>query len=330
MTALAPMRDITTRAFCDLFLHYGEPDLYVTEFLRVHLSSSIDSNIVAMLTDRRSARPVFVQLLGREPSEFIRIAKLISRYHVHGIDLNFGCPVPKIHRKGVGGALLEEPQTIDKILSELEQSLKLSVSVKIRIGFKNDSIFEKIIDVLAQHNLDHVTIHARTVHDLYREAVNYSYVELAKKMLRCKVFANGDINSSQQACNVAEQTHCDGVMIGRAAVRNPFIFRQISELRMTGRCFMPKLRDLYPYVLRLIDITEKTTSDEKKQVCYMKKYLNFIGQCVDCEGKFLYAARRATNRAELIAAIDFHINERGDEIFHGIPHKNIVARPNCE
>lgn len=330
VTALAPMRDISTRAFCDLFLNYGEPDLYVTEFLRVHPASGIDRNIEEMLINRPSTRPIFVQLLGREPVEFIRVAKLLSRYEIQGIDLNFGCPMPKIHRKGVGGALLEEPWTIDKILSEIAQSLELPLSVKIRVGLENDSKFEQIIAVLAQHSLSHVTVHARTVCGLYREKVNFEYVKRAKAMLECKVFANGNINSAQQACDVVGQTCCDGVMIGRAAVRNPFIFRQIRELQATGTCFVPKFRDAYSYVLQLMDITEQSAPNEKKHVSYLKKYLNFIGQCVDREGKFLHCARRAASKAELIAAIDSHIGQYDGEDFHDTPYENVVARPNCE
>ncbi|MDR1255958.1 MAG: tRNA-dihydrouridine synthase family protein [Puniceicoccales bacterium] len=329
-SALAPMRDVTTRAFCDMLFYCGEPDLYVTEFLRVHPNSSIDRTIEEMLTGRLSKRPIFVQLLGREPAEFARVAKLLSRYDIQGIDLNFGCPMARIHRKGVGGALLEEPEAIDRILTEMEQSLALPLSAKIRIGLKGSLKFEQIIGVLAKHNLSHITVHARTAHGLYRERVNFEYVKRAKAMLPCRVFANGDINSAWQACEVAKQTHCDGVMIGRAAVRNPFIFRQIRELQETGTCFVPKFRDAYLYVLQLMDGAEKNAPNEKKQVAFLKKYLNFIGQCVDRNGEFLHCARRARNRAELIAAIDSHIKGRENEDFYGIPYENIIARPNCE
>ncbi|MDR2720863.1 MAG: tRNA-dihydrouridine synthase family protein [Puniceicoccales bacterium] len=330
ITALAPMRNVTTRAFCDLFLHCGEPDLYVTEFLRVHVSSTIERNIEEILVNRKSTCPIFVQLLGREPVELIRVVELLSRYDIQGIDFNFGCPMPKIHRKGVGGALLEKPWVMDKILSEVKKNIQLPLSVKIRTGFEDDDMFEQIINTLMRHDLSHVTVHARTVRALYRERVDFDCVKAAKAMLKCKVFANGDINSAQQACDVVKQTHCDGVMIGRAAIRNPFIFRQIRELRAGMMCFIPKFRDIHVHILRLVDAVEKTFSNEKKQVGHLKKYFNFIGQCVDRQGEFLRHIRHATSKNEMFAAINSFIGQRADEDFHGIPYENTVARPNCE
>ncbi|MDR2436424.1 MAG: tRNA-dihydrouridine synthase family protein [Puniceicoccales bacterium] len=329
-TALAPMRNVTTRAFCDLFLHCGEPDLYVTEFLRAHATSTIERNIEEILVNRRSTRPIFVQLLGREPAELIRVAGLLSSYNIRGIDLNFGCPMAKIYRKDVGGALLKKPWVMDEILSEMEKNVRIPLSVKIRTGFGDDATFEQIIGILAQHNLAHVTVHARTVCALYREKVNFERVKFAKSVLKCKVFANGDINSAQQACDVAKWTHCDGVMIGRAAIRNPFIFRQIRELQANLPCFVPKFRDIHAYILRLVDAVEKTGSNGKKQVNSLKKYFNFIGQCVDSHGEFLHRIRRSTSKSEMFATIDSCIGRNADEDFCGIPRGNIIARPNCE
>jgi tRNA-dihydrouridine synthase len=329
-TALAPMRNVTTRAFCDLFLHCGEPDLYVTEFLRVHATSTIERNIEEILVNRKSRQPIFVQLLGREPIELVRVAELLSGYDIQGIDLNFGCPIPKIHRKDVGGALLKKPWVMDEILSEMEKNIRIPMSVKIRTGFGDDAMFEQIIDVLAQHNLSHITVHARTVCALYRERVDFERVKFAKAVLKCKVFANGDINSAQQACDIARRTHCNGVMIGRAAIRNPFIFRQIRELQANMPCFVPKFRDIHTHILRLADAAEKAGFDEKKQVNSLKKYFNFIGQCVDPRGEFLHRIRHATGKSEMFAAIDSCIGRNADENFYGIPHENIIARPNCE
>jgi tRNA-dihydrouridine synthase len=234
-------------------------------------------------------------------------------YAVAGIDLNFGCPMAKICKKGVGGGLLDEPETMDAILAEMSQEIEFPLSVKIRIGVEDASKFEQIIGVLAKYNLNFVTVHARTVRGLYSEKVNFDYVKLAKDALKCKVIANGDINSAEQALAVVELTHCSGVMIGRAAVRNPFIFRQISELRTAGSCFTPTFNDLYFYILRLVDIAEKRTSSEQKQVGGLKKYLNFIGQCVDKNGEFLHHIRHATGKREIMEAADLCLKRHGGE-----------------
>jgi nifR3 family TIM-barrel protein len=327
VAALAPMRDVTTRAFCDLLLRYGEPDFYVTEFLSVHNASEINRSTVEMLENRSSERPIFVQLLGREPAAFARVARLLPQYGVAGIDVNFGCPAPKVHRKGAGGGLLNEPEAMGAILSEIRCSTILPVSAKIRIGVEDDSKFDQIIAVLAQHDLAHVAVHARTVRDLYREGVNYDYARRAKEALGCSVLANGDINSAQQAHAVVEQTGCDGVMIGRAALRNPFIFSQIRSCQSE---VLPKFSDIYLYIMQLVAIIGRRTTDERKQVGNLKKYLNFIGQCVDMDGEFLRHAQRATGREALVRVIDTHINQRRDEHWHGVPYCGVKARQNCE
>jgi tRNA-dihydrouridine synthase len=300
-----------------MFLHYGEPDLYVSEFLRVHATSTIDRSTMEILTKRSSVHPIFIQLLGREPADISRIAGELTSYDIAGININFGCPMAKICRKGVGGSLLNDPERMDRILTEVEREVTAPLSVKIRTGFDSALNFGHIIGVLAGHKLSFVAVHARTVRALYWEAVDYDQVRLAKNMLGCRVFANGDINSAQRALDVAKLTHCDGVMIGRAAVRNPFIFRQIRELQAGEPCFVPKFSDLHAYVLQLIDAVGKRTSDERGQVGALKKYLSFVGQGVDERGEFLRQMRHATDKLGLISAIDLHIGGRGDECLRG-------------
>lgn len=330
ITALAPMRDIINRQFCDLFTQYGEPNFYVTEFLRVHSTSNIDKNIEDLIKNRISERPLIVQLLGREPKNFIRIAKILEQYNIAGINLNFGCPMPKIHKKGTGGILLNEPGIIESIIASLKEDTSLSLSVKMRIGFSDNSTFDQILSILSRYELANVTIHARTVRGLYRESVNYDYVKQAREKLSCQILANGDINTAEQAFEIIKFTGCDGVMIGRAAIRNPFIFKQIKNLIKGENLLEIKLYDIYSYITKLIKIAEELSKDETKQVCLMKKYLNFIGQCIDENGEFLHDARRASTKQELCLIVEKYIKSRANEKFHETPYKNILARPNCE
>lgn len=321
------MRDVTNRRFCDLFMEYGEPNFYVSEFLRVHDTSGIEKNIEDFLLNRKSTHPLFIQLLGREPSAFVRIAKQLSQFNIAGIDLNFGCPMPKICKKGTGGMLLDEPLMIEKIIAELKDNISLPISAKIRIGVLDDSNFDQILQTLSKFELFGVTVHARTVHGLYRERVSYEHVKRAKQALNCPVFANGDICSAQQALDVAELTGCDGVMIGRAAIRNPYIFSQIQQKKSAPNA---TFNDIKNYIERLLNITAELSHDEHSQVCLMKKYLNFIGQSVDANGEFLHHMRRAMSKNELLNVIDKYVTSMGQAIFPDEPYPGIVARPNRE
>ncbi len=329
-TVLAPMRDITNRLFCDLFLEYGEPDFYVSEFLRVHHTSEIDKNIEDFLTKRQCKNPLFIQLLGREPTEFVRVAKSLEQYNPAGIDLNFGCPMPKIYKKGTGGALLNEPYIIEKIIVTLKENITLPISAKIRIGFFDDSTFDQILQILDKYQLFAVTIHARTVCGLYREPIDYEYIKRAKQVLHCLVFANGDILSAQQAINISQSTNCDGVMLGRTAIRNPYIFTQIRSIIDQHSEYDIKYKDIEHHIMNLLHITEQLSPNEKIQICLMKKYLNFIGQCIDEHGEFLYHVRRITSKQELLAVVSKYLTSKWQKILPNEPYPHLVARPNCE
>jgi tRNA-dihydrouridine synthase len=116
-------------------------------------------------------------------------------------------------------------------------------------------------------------------------------------------------------------------MIGRAALRNPFIFNQIRGHRPE---IFPKFRDMHLYIMRFVAMVERRIADERKQVGSAKKSLTFIGQCVDREGEFLRNAQRATGKGEFMRIIDAHIGLRGDEYWHGVPCCGVRARQNCE
>lgn len=330
LTALAPMRDITNRQFCNIFTEYGEPDFYISEFLRVHSTSKIDNNIYDIINNRKSKHPLFIQLLGREPKAFVNVAKSLQQYNISGIDLNFGCPMPKIYKKGSGGALLNEPYTIEKIISSLKENITLPISSKIRVGFSDDSNYNVILKILDKYELANVTIHARTVKGLYREPINYNYIKQAKQILHCSVLANGNIDTAKQAYKIFLDTKCDGVMIGRAAIRNPYIFHQINSLIENKQYPLIKLKDIEQYIYKLMNIVECSIPNEKQQICSIKKYLNFIGQCIDDHGEFLYHMRRSNTKSEMLKTINLFIHSKNQEMFHENPYFNVLARPNCE
>lgn len=324
------MRDITNREFCELFIGCGEPDLYISEFLRVHPTSGVDKNIEDLLSKRTSSNPLFIQLLGHDPQSFVRIANQLKYMGADGIDLNFGCPMPKIYKKWVGGMLLNDPSTIERIVAFLKERIALPISAKIRIGFADDSNFEQILRILDRYDLFSVTIHARTVRGLYREPVKHEYIKRAKQVLRCPVFANGEIHSANQAVNVLESTRCDGVMIGRAAIRNPYIFSQIHSLLNQKSPKILTFYDIGHYINQLLEISAKLSHTEHSQIGLMKKYLNFVGQSVDENGEFLYHMRRTSTKNELMQVIDRYIFKRGTDIFPDEPYPHLMARPNHE
>lgn len=339
LTALAPMQDVTDLAFMGLVADYGAPDYYVTEFFRVHGQSRPEAHIVRSIDENRTGRPVFAQLIGEEIVHLERTVDLLLKHPVAGIDLNLGCPAPKVYKKNVGGGLLRDPEHVDAILAALRARVPGLFTVKMRIGFEDTRNFERILGSVARHRVDLLVVHGRTVKEMYRSAVHYDEIARAVRAVPCPVIANGNVTSARAAARILAETGAAGVMCGRHAIRNPWLFRQIREQLSGAPVYAPTLRDVHGYIHALYRATapgflEKPLGDapavERAHVARMKKFLNFVGQSVDPEGRFLHDMRRAMTEAELFAVCDRHLLARGEAPFADEPYPGVVARPNCE
>ena len=292
------MQDVTDLPFWRLMAAYGGADLYYTEYFRVHGDSSLDKPILESITKNPTGRPVIAQMIGNDIPSLVRIAKLLQQYPVAAVDLNLGCPAPIVYRKCAGGGLLRDPQRVDSILGALREAVKIKFTVKTRIGFQDSAVFDELLRIFAKHDLDLVTVHGRTVAEAYRSAVHYDFIARAVAQLPCPVLANGNIYSAQKAQDVLESTGARGLMIGRGAIRNPWIFEQIRQHRRGVPVTLPSGRDVLAYVHFLYESVTTPDFREAAQVQKMKKYLNFLGLGVESSGRFLHEIRRVNTRAD--------------------------------
>jgi tRNA-dihydrouridine synthase len=331
LTALAPMQDVTDLAFMRVISHYGAPDYFFTEFFRVHAQSHPEKHILRSIDENSTRRPVFAQLIGEDVTHLVRTATELLRHPVAGIDLNLGCPAPKVYKKNVGGGLLREPARIDAILGALRAAVPGLFTVKMRIGFDDTVNFERILDLINYHRVDLLSVHGRTVKEMYRSEVHYDAIACAVARVRCPVLANGNVTSAARAAGVLGETRAAGVMIGRHAIRNPWIFRQCREQFTPGSAvFRPTLADVREYVGRLYRETQFPGLPERMHVNKMKKYLNFVGQGVDSAGAFLHDMRRTESEAALFGVCDRHLLAEPGREFAPEPYPGVIARPNCE
>jgi tRNA-dihydrouridine synthase len=289
--ALAPMQDITTLQFMRVISRYGGPDVYWTEYFRVHGESRPEKWILDSITQNPTGQPVVAQMIGNDVPALVRTAKLLQQHPVAAIDLNLGCPAPVVYRKCAGGGLLREPAKIDAILEALRQVVTIPFTVKTRIGFESASEFDVLLPVFARHQLDLLTVHARTVTQMYRPGVRYDLIAQAARELKCPVLANGNVFSATQARRLLAETGVRGLMIGRGAIRNPWLFDQIrAELRgQPSR--LPTGREVLAYIHELWQHEITPGVREQAQVQRMKKFANFIGEGVG--EQFLFEIRRA-------------------------------------
>ena len=333
-SALAPMQDVTTRPFMRLLGRYGPPDLLFTEYFRVHAHSTLEAHIVDSILEHNTGRPVFAQLIGESLDDLRRTVANIQKHSlpVAGIDLNMGCPAPKVYKKNVGGGLLREPAKVDSVLGCLRQAIEGRFTVKMRIGFEDDRHFETILDLLEKHQVDLLSLHARTVKEAYRSEVHYPYIRRAAERLPCPVLANGNITSVAKGIRVLDQTNCHGLMIGRSCIRNPWIFRQLREHFSGREIFRPTLAHVRQYVEDLYQATTLPDRTGRYHINHLKKFLNFVGLGVDADGRFLHEMRRTQSKEELDQICDRHLidNGRAETPFPDEPIKGLVSRPNCE
>ncbi len=296
LLALAPMQDVTTLEFMRVIDRYGGPEVYWTEYFRVHGDSRPEKWILQSITENPTGKPVVAQIIGNDIPALVRTAKLLQKFPVAAIDLNLGCPAPIVYRKCAGGGLLREPKKIDAILGALRDAVTIPFTVKTRIGFESAAEFDALLPLFAKHPIDLLTVHARTVTQMYRPGVRYDLIAHAAKEMRCPVLLNGNVFSATQAKQLLTETKVRGLMIGRGAIRNPWLFEQIRAELRGEPVKSPTGREVLAYLRELWDNEITPGVKESAQVQRMKKFTNFIGEGIGAE--FLHDIRRVPATAD--------------------------------
>lgn len=310
LLALAPMQDVTDLPFWRLMARYGGADVYYTEYFRVHADSRLERWILRSIDENPTGRPAVAQMIGNDVPSLVRSAKELQRHPIAAVDLNLGCPAPVVYRKCAGGGLLRDLPRVDRILGALREAVQAPVkfTVKTRVGFDSAEPLAELLPMLARHGVDLVTVHGRTVAGMYRTPVRYDLIAHAAATLPCPVLANGNIDSPAAAETVLRQTGVHGLMIGRGAIRNPWLFDQIRQHLRGEAVARPTGRDVLAYIGELYDAVCAPGVREAQQVQKMKKYLNFIGLGVEPTGAFLHAIRRAGTRADFFRICEDHLS----------------------
>jgi tRNA-dihydrouridine synthase len=236
-----------------------------------------------------------------------RVAQALEKHPVAAIDLNLGCPAPVVYRKCAGGGLLRDLPRVDELLGVLRGAVRGAFTVKTRIGFESPAEFDALLEVFARHRLDLLTVHGRTVSEKYGPRVHLDRIAQAVRALPFPVQANGNVSSASSALETLEKTGAAGLMIGRGAIRNPWVFSQIRD-RFEGReARLPTGREVLGYIAELYEAVCTPGVAEKAQVQKMKKYMNFLGEGLEESEDFLHAIRRCDARGEFFAICSRHL-----------------------
>jgi len=248
---LAPMAGFTSSAYRQICRNLGA-GMVVSEMVSAKAMCFGDKKTAALIDFKECERPYAIQIFASDVDSAVRASQMLLEYKPDLIDINMGCPVPKIVGSGSGSALLQNHKLAGEIVSAMTKALPIPVSVKMRIGWDSDNICavdfaRRLEDCGAQL----ITVHGRTRQQMYLPSVNLDAIAAVKAAVKVPVIANGDVASYADAQKTLKHTNCDGIMVGRAALGNPYIF---SEIRDGDKFVAPTFEERMDTLLKLCDL----------------------------------------------------------------------------
>ena len=275
---LAPMSGYTDPAFRQLCREFGAEIVY-TEFISSEGIIRGSQKTLDYLHFEPQERPIGIQLFGHNPASMAKAARYIEEhYQPDLIDLNFGCSVRKVVLKNAGAAILKDLDRLEQIAVSVVQAVQTPVTAKIRAGWNRQSIAAlEAARILENAGIQALTIHPRTASDNYCHPAQWELIAAIKQELTIPVIGNGDIKIAADAIRMFQTTGCDAVMIGRAAIGNPWIFRQTCELLAGSEIVtIPSLPEQIAMCLRHVRLEQQYNSDEKVNRIMRKFYHAYV------------------------------------------------------
>ena len=307
---LAPMAGVTDLPFRILCKEMGCGLVY-SEMVSAKGILYDNKNTTELLEIDPKERPVAVQLFGSDPEILGAMAKKIEQYPIDIIDVNMGCPAPKIVKNGEGSCLMKTPELVGKIVKSLVESQSKPVTIKFRKGFDDDHVNAVEIAKIAEANgASAVAVHGRTREQYYSGKADWDIIKQVKAAVNIPVIGNGDVFTPQDAKNLLEHTGCDAIMVGRGAQGNPWIFKRILHYLKTGEILPePTAEERVEKALRhaqmLIDYKGEYIGVREMRK-HMAWYMKGMPGAAELRGKLNYAENRAELEALLRGYLESH------------------------
>lgn len=278
--ALAPMAGVADRAMREMCINSGAA-FCVTELISAKGVVLGDKKSKELMKVAESEQPIAIQLFGSDPQVMARAAAVAEEFSPAFIDINMGCPAPKVAGNGGGSSLMKDPALCGKIVKACTESTTLPVTVKIRAGWDENSLnATEVAKYCEDGGAAAITVHGRTKVQMYAPPVNLDIIKAVKKSVSVPVIGNGDVNSATAAAKMYEATGCDFVMVGRAAMGDPWIFGRINAYICDGTVLPPP-----PLSYRMVTMINQVKSmmryksekiailEARKQTAYYMRYL---------------------------------------------------------
>lgn len=262
---LAPMAGVSDRAFRELCVSFGA-SYTVTEMVSSKGLVMGDKKSAQLLTLGEGEKTAGAQIFGDDPEVMAQAAVKCLEFNPDIIDINMGCPAPKVAMNGGGASLMKNPQLAGEIVKAVSSAVSVPVTVKIRKGWDDDSVNAvELAQILEKNGAAAITVHGRTRKQMYSGTVDYDIIKQVKEAVSVPVIGNGDITDEQSAAIMLEKTGCDAIMIGRGAFGNPWIFQQINAYLSECRVIPPpsineKMAVMLRHILKMIEYKGEYTA----------------------------------------------------------------------
>jgi nifR3 family TIM-barrel protein len=300
---LAPMAGVTDPPFRKIVKDYS-PGLVCGEMISAMALHYNSDKTRAMIQIASYEKPVSIQIFGSNPEIMAEAAAFIAAEGADLIDINMGCPVPKVVKSGEGAALLTNLPLATDIIKKVVASVKIPVTVKFRLGWNSNQIIAPELAKIAEdQGAAAVTLHARTREQFYHGKAEWQYITEVKQAVSIPVIGNGDVDSPQAAIAMMEQTGCDGVMIGQAALGRPWLFSQVTHYLKNGVILPdPSIHQQFQMIKKHIHL-QIAYSGEHRGLLEMRKHLSWYFKGMPGSAKMRDKANTLTSVAALEEAL---------------------------
>jgi nifR3 family TIM-barrel protein len=277
---LAPMEGVTNAEVRSVLAGYGKLGLVYTEFVRVS-GEVISPAYLRRQVQKVPGVPLAVQVMGNDAELLAEAGAVVANAGADAVDLNLGCPTSNAARKGVGAALLQQPEKLERLLRAMRGKVKGLLSAKLRAGFDTSDVALRNARLVEAAGFDYLAVHPRRGVDCYTGVADWRIITQLRRELRIPVIGNGDAWYASSAVRMFEETGCDAVMLGRPALRNPWIFRQLGELAAGREPYRPSGADLAQHLQRLArELAARSREPTHSPLGALKEQLRYLCRAV--------------------------------------------------
>lgn len=301
---LSPMAGVTDLPFRTICKEKGCGMLY-TEMINAKALCYDDENTKKMLRMDKDEHPVAVQIFGSDPEFMGKAAIIMNQYPNEILDINMGCPAPKVIKNGDGSALMRNPKLAAEVLTAVVKNSEKPVTLKIRKGWDDDSVNAVEIAKIAEEcGISALAIHGRTREQFYSGKADWDIIAEIKQAINIPVIGNGDVFEVEDAVNMLEKTKCDAIMIGRGAQGNPWIFNRINHYMKTGEILPePTLEEKITTAIRHMNLAVDEHGDYVA-VREMRKHIGWYLKGLKNSAKYRDQINKITDYKEVIAMLE--------------------------